>query len=249
MSSNPQQGRKKIGLNTVISWGASVVIIGLMFKILHWKGGEFMIAAGLMTESVLFLILGFAAMDVAEESAATTPEGKKSDDLSDLLNTAISPAVIQKLSKGFESFNKTVESVAQIAHTGAAAQGLVKEVEGTTGDLRKFREHVAVIQKDFDAFGKTLQSINQMSIASQTMLKDFETASVGMRNYAKNMTDMNTSFDTFNKTLTAINQMTASSQNMLKEFEAATQGMKVYTKNITDLNKVYQAQLDAFRKN
>lgn len=248
MGSNPQQGKKKIGLNSVVSWGASVVIIGLMFKILHWKGGEFMIAAGLMTESVLFLILGFAAMDVVEEGPATA-DGKKSDDLNDLLNTAISPAVIQKLSKGFESFNKTVESVAQIAHTGAAAQGLVKEVESTTGDLKKFREHVAVIQKDFDAFGKTLQSINQMSIASQTMLKDFETASVGMRNYAKNMTDMNTSFDTFNKTLTAINQMTSSSQNMLKEFEAATQGMKVYTKNITDLNKVYQAQLDAFRKN
>jgi len=201
MSSNPQQGRKKIGLNTVISWGASVVIIGLMFKILHWKGGEFMIAAGLMTEAVLFLILGFAAMDATEETAAT-PDGKKSDDLSDLLNTAISPAVIQKLSKGFEQFNKTVESVAQIANTGAVAQGLVKEVESTTGDLRKFREHVVGIQKDFDAFGKTLQSINQMSVASQTMLKDFETASNGMKSYAKNMTDMNASFDTFNKTLT-----------------------------------------------
>jgi hypothetical protein len=47
------------GLNSLISWGASVVIIGLMFKILHWTGGEFLIATGLIVESLLFLLLGF----------------------------------------------------------------------------------------------------------------------------------------------------------------------------------------------
>ena len=247
MSSNPQQsGKKKVGLNSVISWGASVVIIGLMFKILHWKGGEFMIAAGLMTESVLFAILGFAAMDAAEPETA---EDKKASGLDDLLATAISPAVIQKLSKGFEQFNKTVETVNQVANSGAITQSMMKEIESATGDLKKFRDHVTGIGANFDAFGKTLQSINQMSIASATMLKDFETASVGMKTYAKNMTDMNANMEQFGKSLQAISQMTAGSQNMLKEFEAATNGMKAYNKNLTDLTKVYQAQLDAFRKN
>jgi len=247
MSSNPQQtGKKKIGLNTVISWGASVVIIGLMFKILHIKGGGLAIAVGLATESILFFILGVAAMNVEEPAAA---DDKKASGLDDLLATAISPAVIQKLSKGFEQFNKTVESVNQVAAAGASGQAMVKEIEGATGDLRKFREQVNGIGTNFDAFGKTLQSINQMSIASQTMLKDFESASQGMKLYAKNMTDMNASFDVFNKTLQAINQMTASSQTMLKEFESATQGMKAYNKNITDLSKIFQAQVEAFRKN
>jgi len=246
MSSNPQQtGKKKIGLNSVISWGASVVIIGLMFKILHLKGGGAMIAVGLLTESILFAILGVAAMVVEEP----TPDEKKASGLDDLLATAISPAVIQKLSKGFEQFNKTVESVNQVAAAGVSGQAMVKEIEGATGDLRKFREQVNGIGTNFDAFGKTLQSINQMSIASQTMLKDFESASQGMKLYAKNMTDMNASFDVFNKTLQSINQMTASSQTMLKEFESATQGMKAYNKNITDLSKIFQAQVEAFRKN
>ena len=60
---------------------------------------------------------------------------------------------------------------------------------------------------------------------------------------------MNSSFDQFSKTLVAINQMTVASATMLKEFENATNGMKAYNKNLTDLTKVYQAQLDAFRKN
>lgn len=249
MSSNPQKvaGKKKITLNTVISWGASVVILGLMFKILHLKGGEIMIAVGLITESILFFILGVAAMNVEEEVPAHGDP--KSSGLDDLLATAISPAVIQKLSKGFEQFNTTVASVNQIANTGAAAQNMTKELDSTATDLKKFRDNVAVMGKDFEAFSKTIQSINQMSIASQTMLKDFETAGKGMQMFAKSMTEMNSSFDTFNKTLGAINAMTASSQTMMKEFEAATQGMKAYNKSITDLAKIYQAQLEAFRKN
>ena len=238
--------KKKIGLNTVISWGASVVIIGLMFKILHWKGGEFMIAAGLMTESVLFAILGFAAMDVAEDAPV---EDKKAENLDALLASAITPEVIKKLSNGFAQFTKTVETVNQVANTGALTQNMMKEVESATTDLKKFRDNVAGIGANFDAFAKTLQSINQMSIASSTMLKDFESASVGMKAYAKNMSDMNANMDQFSKSLQAMSQMTAGSQNMLKEFEAATAGMKAYNKNLTDLSKVYQAQLDAFRKN
>src|SRR6185369_1288873 len=100
MSSNPQQ-KKKIGLNTVISWGASVVIVGLMFKILHWKGGEIMIALGLGTESALFFILGLASMTVVEE----TKPGEKASDINDLLSTAITPKVIERLSMGFQQFN------------------------------------------------------------------------------------------------------------------------------------------------
>ena len=54
-----QKKKFKFGINTLISWGASVVIVGLMFKILHWEGGEIMIAAGLITEALLFFALGF----------------------------------------------------------------------------------------------------------------------------------------------------------------------------------------------
>ena len=51
------------GIDSFISWGASIVIVGLMFKILHWSGGEFMIALGLIVEAALFLLLGFVKTD------------------------------------------------------------------------------------------------------------------------------------------------------------------------------------------
>jgi len=247
MSSNPRT-KKKIGLNTIISWGASVVIVGLMFKILHWHGGEIMIAVGLLTEALLFFILGLASMSVPVEEPKDAAD-KGGSALHDLLATSITPKIIERLSMGFQQFNKTVESVNQVSASFDVTKNLIKELETTTVDVKKFRDNMTSVASGFDQFNKALQSIGQMSTTSQGMIKDFEVAGQGIKSFSKNVTDMNASFDQFTKTLSAINSMTASSANMLKEFEAATLGMKAYSKNLTDLNKVYQAQLDAFRKN
>ena len=246
MSSNSQQkGKKKIGLNSVISWGASVVIIGLMFKILHWPGGELFISAGLLTESFLFFILGIAAMTVEEDTPDAAGDGSK---LHDLLATSITPKVIESLSAGFQSFNKTVASVNQVAGSFNVTQALIKEMETTTGDVKKFRDNMSAVAGGFDQFNKALQAIGQMSNASQGMMKDMESAGAGIKAFSKNVNDMNASFGQFTQTLASINQMTASSATMLKEFEAAAAGMKAYNKNLTDLSKVYQAQLEAFKR-
>jgi methyl-accepting chemotaxis protein len=246
MSSNQQ--KKKIGLNTVISWGASVVIIGLMFKILHLPGGEYMIALGLLTESFLFFILGIASMVVTDDSDAGAAAGD-GNKLTDLLATSITPKVIEGLSNGFKQFNTTVASVNQVAGSFGTTQALIKEMENSTADVKKFRDNMAAVSNGFEQFNKGLQAIGQMSAASQGMMKDFEVASQGLKAFTKNVGDMNASFGQFTTTLASINQMTASSANMLKEFESATVNMKAYNKNLADLTKVYQAQLDAFRKN
>jgi methyl-accepting chemotaxis protein len=243
MSSNQKQA-KKIGLNTVISWGASVVIIGLMFKILHWQGGEYMIAIGLLTEAFLFFILGIASMTVVEETA----DGQKASGLDDLLATAISPKVIERLSMGFQQFNKTVESVNQVAGSAAITQTFVKEIESANTDLKKFRDNMGSVATGFSEFNKSLVAVGQMASSTQGMMKDFENAANGMKAFSKNMTDMNASFDQFTKTIGAINQMTANSQNMLKEFETATNSMKAYNANLNALSKVYAAQLEAFKR-
>lgn len=246
MSSNQQ--KRKIGLNTVISWGASVVIIGLMFKILHWQGGEYMIAIGLLTEAFLFFILGIASMAVEEDGSGAGAAGDGSK-LHDLLATSITPKVIESLSNGFKQFNTTVASVNQVAGSFNTTQALIKEMENTTADVKKFRDNMGAVAGGFDTFNKALSTIGAIAGSSQAMMKDFEAAGAGMRGFAKNVTEMNSSFDQFSKTLVAINQMTVASATMLKEFENATNGMKAYNKNLTDLTKVYQAQLDAFRKN
>jgi len=251
MSSNQQQaGKKKIGLNSVISWGASVVIIGLMFKILHLPGGEYMIAIGLCTEAFLFLILGFAAMSAEEDDvpAAAPRAAAASGKIDELLATSITPKVIERLTSGFENFTKTVDSVNQIAGSFNVTQGLIKEMETTTNDVKKFRDNIAMVSGGFDQFNKALVAIGQMSSVSTGMIKDLQAADEGIKMFSKNIGEMNKSFGQFSQTLVSINQMSQTSASMLKEFEAATLGMRAYNKNLADLSKVYQAQLEAFKR-
>lgn len=237
-----QNQTKKIGLNSVISFGASVVILGLMFKILHWKGGEIMIAVGLMTEAILFFILGLASRETPAEKAA---DGAN---LNELLSSAVTPKVVEGLTKGFQQFTQTVQSVNSIAGSAGATNNFVKEIETATGDVKKFRDNMTSVSGGFDSFNKSLQAVSQMSGISVSMMKEFETAGQGMKSFSQNINAMNSNFDQFNKTLSAINQMTSASQNMMKEFEAATNGIKAYNKNLTDLARIYQAQVEAFRK-
>ena len=240
-----QNQKKKIGLNSVISFGASVVILGLMFKILHWKGGEIMIGVGLATEALLFAILGWAARVSPEEEAAEAGTGTN---LNELLSSAVTPKVVEGLTNGFKQFTQTVQSVNQIAGSASSAGNFIKEIETATGDVKKFRDNMTSVSSGFEAFNKSLQAVSQMSGISVTMMKEFESAGQGMKSFTKSIGDMNANFDQFNKTLSAINQMTAASQGMMKEFESATNSMKAYNKGITDLARIYQAQVDAFKK-
>jgi len=241
--SNQNQG-KKIGLNSVISFGASVVILGLMFKILHWHGGEIMIGIGLATEACLFAILGWASRVGPEDEKAA--DG--SNNLGDLLNSAVTPKVVEGLTKGFQQFTQTVQSVNSIAGSANSAGNFIKEIETATGDVKKFRDNMTSVSGGFDAFNKSLQAVSQMSGISVTMMKEFETAGAGMKSFSKNINDMNSNFDQFNKTLTAINSMSAASSNMMKEFETTTNAIKSYNKNLSDLARIYQAQVEAFKK-
>lgn len=153
----------KIGLNTLISWGASVVIIGLMFKLLHWQGGEWMIGIGLGVEACLFFLLGMHAMNgKAELHEAPTQQQqvvhRTNNQLDELLNQSISPMTIEKLNKGFEKFNQTVESVNSVAGHARITQSMMNEIEHATLEIHELRKNIAQLNSKYkaqlDAFGK-----------------------------------------------------------------------------------------------
>lgn len=59
-------------LTKLYSIGASVVIIGALFKIEHWPMADLMLCTGLLTEAVIFFFFAFDNSD--DEQAATLPK-------------------------------------------------------------------------------------------------------------------------------------------------------------------------------
>jgi gliding motility-associated protein GldL len=44
--------------NLIIGIGASIVLLGALFKIQHWPGASYMLTAGMVTEAIIFAMLG-----------------------------------------------------------------------------------------------------------------------------------------------------------------------------------------------
>lgn len=135
--------RKFNGLHVAISWGASIVILGAMFKINHWGGvaGTYMIGLGLCVEAILFFTLGFFPPPQDPEwekvypelSADYTGELPKPNSrymqpitgntaaLDKLLTQAeVSPEAINNLGEGLKKFSSKMEQINTIADVSLA---------------------------------------------------------------------------------------------------------------------------------
>ena len=101
------------GIDSFISWGASVVIVGLMFKILHWEGGEFLIAVGLITEAALFLLLGFVKTDEYNDVATDyiVSENKYTEMMNIVEEVEQCKKELTKLTKNIEKMNSVYDGV------------------------------------------------------------------------------------------------------------------------------------------
>ena len=69
---NSKKGKKI--MNMVYGLGAAIVILGALFKIMHWPGGNTMLIAGLVTEALVFTISAFEPVDEELDWSRVYPE-------------------------------------------------------------------------------------------------------------------------------------------------------------------------------
>ncbi len=150
--------KRRITINTAISWGASVVIIGLMFKLLHWPYGEVAIGIGLSVEAILFFLLGVQTLTQRDETVVNTVAAPVHRDsaFEDLLHSSINPNTIDRLQKGFDQFTKTVESVNQITGYAGTTQQMMDEVQLATKQMVELKKNLGelnnIYRAQLDAF-------------------------------------------------------------------------------------------------
>ena len=124
--------RKKV-MNAVYGIGASIVIIGALFKILHWGGGNAMLMIGLITEALVFFVSAFEPVDTeldwskvypelagqdsqGNEEAQKDEEGMLSQKLDDMLKEAkIDSSLMESLGESIRSFEGAAKNMSPTA--------------------------------------------------------------------------------------------------------------------------------------
>ena len=149
-------------------WGASIVIIGALFKILHWQGANLMLMVGMFTEAVIFFFSAFEkphpefdwdrvypVLKNDENGKPLYPEGTApqacgsaagsqnilSDKLEEMLEKAnVTPVVFEKLSSGLEKLTQTTQNLNNLTNVVVVNQSYAAE-------LGKMTEHLNTLNK------------------------------------------------------------------------------------------------------
>lgn len=220
-------GKKKLKLDLMhllISWGASVVIIGAMLKILHWKGGEFMIAAGLITEACLFFITGF--MPPAKDLPWERVYPELDDSFAGELPTVSArPAVAAPL-----------QSTAALDKMLADAK-IGPELIGSLGEgLRTFGDKVANISKVADAGAATNEftaSVKAASVSYNNLSVSFEKASANLSEMANSNVDSKAYHDQVNSLAKNLSALNAVYELELQDSSAHLKSMNKFYSNLS----------------
>lgn len=152
---------KKI-MGYVYGIGASIVLIGALFKLTHWPGANLMLTIGLLTEAVIFFISAFEPQHVEpdwslvypelayayHEGASKPTEGRKADRQIrnavpqqglDLSSLNLSEDTLQKLGNSINKLSENASQMAEISNAVAATNDYAKV-------MRKATESVSALE-------------------------------------------------------------------------------------------------------
>lgn len=261
--------KKKIdSLHLAISLGASIVILGALFKILHLGGiwGNYMIGAGLGVEAFLFALTGFfpPAPDPAWErvypelredfdgelpkaSARPAVAGASSTGSLDkmLTDAKIGPELIESLGSGLRTFSDKVAAISKVADVSTATS--------------EFTGKIKTASTSFDnlnvAFGKATAQLAEMGNTNI----DSEAYHTQVTALARNLSALNAVYELELQDSSAhLKSMNKFYQNLsltMNNFNESMEDSKQFkeevgklAKNLSSLNAIYGNMLSAMNQ-
>ncbi|MDD3722005.1 MAG: gliding motility protein GldL [Lutibacter sp.] len=132
------KNRKKL-FNYAYGIGASIVILGALFKIQHWAGGGAMLTIGMVVEAIVFFVSAFDSVEedfdwtliypeladgnkrtkeVAETKEVQSLLSQKLDDM--LKDAKLDSSLMQSLSESIQNFKGAAENIAPAVNSIAA---------------------------------------------------------------------------------------------------------------------------------
>jgi gliding motility-associated protein GldL len=184
-----QSKSRKKNFNMAYGLGASVVIIGALFKILHLEFGSELLAIGLITEAIIFAISAFEpeddeydwslvypqlaggeSMDRKNEAAeAEEAEGLLSRKLDELLKEAnIDAELMSSLRESISSFEEAAKG---IAPTGDAIQSTKKYSDELSQAATQLESLNNLYKIRLESASREV-SINEKVVQNASALKD-----------------------------------------------------------------------------
>ena len=209
------QSRKgKVVMGYFYGWGASVVLIGALFKLTHWLPGQaanIMLAVGLSIEALIFFLSSFEAPHIepdwslvypelaedgerpATERKARNTNNTSATQLDEMFAKAnINEQVLERLGAGINKLSENAAQMAEISNAVAATNDYAKAMKKATeavGALEVQLQSSIIVAETNNKLNKTMSEYIEKVNASATST---DALNHQIADLSKRMTALNT---------------------------------------------------------
>ncbi len=187
------KSRKKF-FQMVYGIGASIVIIGALFKIAHWPYGTMILAIGMIVEAIVFFISAFEPIEDDFDWSLLYNEIKKSSLSGNQIETKLS----QKLDEMLRQANidaKLMENLGQSINKFAEAAKGLDVVVDAAGSTVKFNEELLEASAHLEGLNQVLknqvESVEKNAHANASVAENAEEMNAKMRELNESIAQLN----------------------------------------------------------
>lgn len=199
-------------------FGAAIVIVGAMFKIMHWPGASVMLVAGLSTEAALFIMGAFEEPHMEVDWSLVYPE----------LTFA------HLIEEGQEIIPAGAGGGGGGAIGGGSGDAVSQKLDEMLADANIGEDLIQSLGAGLRSFESTAQSLNNSgdaSAASESLVGSLNSAS-------KNIDMMSDAYSKASESIAGITDLKGEGTSYAEQ-------LNTMTKNLGELNGVYEQQIVA----
>ncbi len=187
-------------MNFIYGFGAAIVIVGALFKILHLPGANLMLSVGLLTEAGIFAISAFEPVHSEPDWTLVYPElaggeptqrkssggGSVSQQLDSMLSQAkIGPELIESLGTGLTSLSTNVKEMSNLSNAVVATNEYAESASKAAHNMNSIAESSTVVSDSLGTFSSSLSGVLTNITATEQATAQFKDEMVSLnRNLA-----------------------------------------------------------------
>jgi len=243
-------------------WGASVVILGALFKINHYPGADYLLIAGLGTEACIFFFSAFEPLHVEYDWSLVYPELAGMEDLDQdkkgskksltqeldkmLADAKIGPELIASLGDGMRNLGDNALKLSGVADAATATDGYVTNLNTAAGSVKNLSE---AYNKTANVLQLDIQNAEEFSKNIKTASETAGTLASAYNQVAENIKkDINATDEYVNSIKYATESAHSLADKYAKSAESLTRSADAIDFSAVD-GKAYGDQIQRISKN
>jgi gliding motility-associated protein GldL len=259
-----QSKRFRTFMARLYGWGASIVILGALFKIQHWPGAGFFLVLGLGTESIIFFFSAFEPPHEEWDWSLVYPElagmhepgyergkRKKPDPVAQALDrmladAKIGPELIQSLGTGLSKLGDNTAKLADLSDATVATNEFssnARKAASSLSTLTESYDKAVAVMNEFNSSSEDVRAYNeQLKHAGRNL------AAINA-NYELQLQDSVAHLKQTSRFYEGINQLMDNLNSSLEDTKRYKEEVSKLAKNLSALNTVYGNMLSAMNMN